>query len=138
MDESQKNSENVSLNWFDRVMQRLFGVIVFESSDKALSKASAKDVLTLYGASVMKYPMTVCILIIFTILASTLSVIAPIWYKDFFDIASTSPQNGATGEKLLGVIYIILGINLVMWFAKQVGHYAEIRLAREVMTGLRI
>ncbi len=138
MDDSQKKSENVSLNWFDRVMQRLFGVVTFNTSGKAPSKARTKDVLTLYGKAVAQYPITLCVVMIFTVLASLLGLIVPIYYKEFFDIASSGPQNGETGDKLLTVIYLILGINLAIWVSKRTFYYGMVRLAREVMIDLRI
>lgn len=124
-------------HWFDQVMQKLFGAIEFNTSGKEPSKARTMDVLKLYGASIAKFPWTVVVIIVGTILASLLGLVVPIYYKEFFDTASQNAPSKDVGEMLMGIIGMILLLNLAAWVCKRTFYYGMVRLAREVMIDLR-
>lgn len=59
------------------------------------------------------------------VLANTATIVAPIFYKQFFDLISTGLDKSLASQKLVIIIFEILALNLVTWIFYRIATFAN-------------
>lgn len=69
--------------------------------------------------------------------ASAANIIVPIYYKNFFDILSTTTNKAESAGQLIHVLFIILGFYILSWFFWRIGSLANAYFQARGMANLR-
>ena len=67
--------------------------------------------LKIYFEHAMKYKWSIVVIFIALLIGDAFGILAPYWYKKFFDLASSNPD----AKVLYTTLFIILGINIIHW-----------------------
>ena len=97
----------------------------------------ATDVLRIYGESVKRHLLAVTLVLIGVLAGSVITVVAPLYYKDFFDVLA---QNGDIGERieiLRRIILAILALGFVSFIGWRTASFGMQHLASRVVANLR-
>lgn len=95
-------------------------------------------VLGIFWESVRKFPITVLGLAMFTILGSSVSIVVPMYYKDFFNVTAKGLTVPQVGDVLIGIIVAIFALNVLQLVAERAARFVLIRLTKCVVIDLRI
>ena len=87
-------------------------------------KLYTKIVLQKYGATLKTYWKTSLVATFSTLAASIISLLAPLYYKEFFDIVSTSAIGSDVTGRLIEIIVIILVIHSISWVFWRFAHFS--------------
>jgi len=97
----------------------------------------ARDVLSIYGESVWKHPVTIALVLSSVVASSVIAVVSPLYYKDFFDILTRGGESMGRSGELRHIIVLILGLGLFNFVAWRTAHFANQFLASRVVADLR-
>lgn len=122
--------------YFDRLMKFLFGSQDIRSS--TMSELKVLSVLRVLWVSVKKFPYAVTFALGATVVASLISVIVPVYYKEFFDTTSKGLSVAQAGSILVDITIAILVLSIIEWVGRYISSLMVVRLARDVMVDLRI
>ena len=68
--------------------------------------------------------------------SQVVSIIAPLFYKKFFDLLASGGVNAKTAASLRGFLLVIVGIHLIQWLSKSTSIVLSVNLTPKVMAGL--
>jgi len=108
------------------------------SSHIKYPKVTMVDVLKEY-LKVVKYykmPFFVCFITTLVLVVAS-SIIAPLYYKQLFDVLSKSTDFANSVPKLVIIILYILALNLVWWVAFTIRNFVSARMQASTMNRLR-
>ena len=123
---------------FDRFMRFTFRAkdIVLRERDEGNLKI--REVLMIYYESLRKFlPLTGLILSV-TCVATVVGIIAPTYYKDFFDVTGRGLSTDEAAPLMFRAILVVLALDLLGWVARRVSMFGLIVLAKRMMVDLRI
>lgn len=69
--------------------------------------------------------------------ANILTIVIPLFYKQFFDIITTANDKGLIGEQLSLIIFYILFLNLLQWLFYRLGSLANTRYQLSTIAQLK-
>ncbi|MBI3273889.1 MAG: ABC transporter ATP-binding protein [Candidatus Colwellbacteria bacterium] len=61
----------------------------------------------------------------------------PLYYKDFFDVLTSGEDRSALAPRLIGIIGVVFGINLITWVGRRISSFAGAHFQSRVITDLR-
>lgn len=123
--------------WFDRLIRRMFFVSDIHITTPKVSLAETKDVLWLYFGSLRRFPWSIVAVLVSILVASSVTIIIPIFYKQFFDLLTASGSAESQVVPLRNIILSILALNAVVFLARRVTSFGNQFLASSVMGDLR-
>ncbi|HYE59718.1 MAG TPA: ABC transporter ATP-binding protein [Candidatus Kapabacteria bacterium] len=88
-------------------------------------KSPARSVLSFYWQHVKLYKKSGILLILCVITGSILTIIIPLYYKDFFDVISTSDTPGAARGTLITILTTIAILHLFEWILWRTAGFAN-------------
>ncbi|OIO19556.1 MAG: ABC transporter ATP-binding protein [Candidatus Magasanikbacteria bacterium CG_4_10_14_0_8_um_filter_32_14] len=95
-------------------------------------KYNTKLTLKIFLKHAIKYKWSLIVVFVSLLIGDIFAVIAPYWYKKFFDLITTNPAV----EILYTTLFIILGINLVHWFFIRIMQFVYIRFSANMLRDL--
>lgn len=102
-----------------------------------MPKSAPRLVIKVFWEHLRRYKRTAFLLLSSIIVAQVLGVIIPLFYKRFFDVLAAGINSGSEAVvRLLNVLFIIAGLNLLSWLLYRVVGFNAIRLQTRVMTDL--
>src|ERR1035437_7585631 len=107
------------------------------SKPKPTSKVT--DVLRVFWASLRPFKWAFAFVVVLYSLTAVFQVIAPIFYKNFFDVL-TGPgavDKLSTSTTLIHILFIILAVNFGSWLCFRIGTFAINHLEAYVMADLK-
>jgi ATP-binding cassette subfamily B protein len=82
-----------------------------------------------FWLSIRRYALQLAFTTFFVAAATVLDLVSPFWYKDFFNTIASSAGNAAAATSaasaLLGILYVILGLNAARWFCFRIAGFSE-------------
>ena len=99
-------------------------------------KLSRLDTLKVYWQEVRKQKILLFFVVLGFIGGAVLELIAPLYYKRFFNVLAGSEPTPEIIQKLILILVIVLGINSLLWIFYRLGHIANIFFQPKVMSGL--
>jgi ATP-binding cassette subfamily B protein len=124
--------------WFSRTIRYILGGSTIHFSNESQNSLNVRAVLTIFAGSVKKFPVTAGSLLFLTILGSTIGIIVPTYYKEFFAVTARDLSVAQAGELLLAAVIAIAGLNVFGILCTWGYRFILIRLAKEVMIDLRL
>ena len=100
-------------------------------------KVYLSDVVSFFWKGIGKNKTSLFLSISTIALGSSASIIAPIFYKKFFDILSSGGSKAVLYPQLFNFIYIIFGINFIAWLLWRIGSFAVVHFEAHGMADLR-
>lgn len=83
----------------------------------ATNQASLRDIIKVFLRHIRPYRSHVFFILLGIIMAESLGIASPWFYKSFFDtLATGAPTNAATIQTLIGLVIIIFGLRVGSWF----------------------
>ena len=95
------------------------------------------DVISFFWKGVGKNKFSLFLSVFAIALGSSASIIAPIYYKKFFDILSPEVDKAILYPQLLNLIVIIFGVNFVAWILWRIGSFAVVHFEAHGIADLR-
>ncbi len=129
---------SMSHNWFSRIARYILGgsSITFSGDEKGHLRVSM--VLGIFAESVKKFPWTTIGIILLTVAASAVSIVAPLYYKEFFNITTRGLSASETGGLLISAVLAICVFNLLHMASEWSARFLLVRLSKNVMIDLRL
>jgi ATP-binding cassette, subfamily B, bacterial len=107
---------------------------------KELPKATLKEIMQAFWRG-MKPQRWAFYISFFAFVASNIfTLIAPLFYKEFFDVITTGTASGdrsAIGPQLIHILIIVLVLNALAWLAFRIGLFAVNHFEADTMHRLR-
>ena len=100
-------------------------------------KVTVSDVVSFFWKGVGKNKFSLFLSVLAIALGSSASIIAPIYYKKFFDILSPEVNKAILYPQLLNLILIIFGVNFVAWILWRIGSFAVVHFEAHGIADLR-
>lgn len=98
-------------------------------------KFSPRAVLKVYRHILLRHPLASGIAFIGIIIASVLSIITPLYYKQLLDLIAVTSGFRVAGP-LIAILVIILGINITNWLFRRAAQFAIVGLESHGMNEL--
>ncbi|MDD2655974.1 MAG: ABC transporter ATP-binding protein [Patescibacteria group bacterium] len=95
-------------------------------------KNNTKITLKIYWQQAWKYKWSFMSMFLLLLIGDAFSILAPYWYKKFFDVLSTNPNV----EILYTTLFIILGIKILQWFFIRVMAFLYIKFSTDSLKDL--
>ncbi len=99
--------------------------------------STAKDVLKVYWHEARRYKRSLGALIVFIFVSTAVSIIVPLYYKKFFDVLSAGNVSPDILQKLIGFLFIILGIHGISWLSWRIVAFVNSYFQSRVITDLK-
>ncbi|MDQ3077098.1 MAG: ABC transporter ATP-binding protein/permease [bacterium] len=99
--------------------------------------ASAWDVIKAFWYSILNFKLLFSLSVIFVIVANAISIYAPLYYRDFFNIVSKSTDRASSGPELMRIIFMILFLNGLIWISYRINAYCHIVFQAHAMAKLK-
>jgi len=87
-------------------------------------ESNTKKTLKIYWSHIVKYKLSGSIILFSIVAGSSINVILPLYYKQFFDILGSEQTKEIISSKLVDVLIIILIINFIGWIAWRIATFA--------------
>ena len=100
-------------------------------------KVKLKDVLKAFWRGMKPKKWQLFILITAVVLANIVSIITPIFYKQFFDVITITGDKALVAEKLIYIIFYILFFNVLFWVFYRIATLANNDYEPTVMANLK-
>jgi ATP-binding cassette subfamily B protein len=100
-------------------------------------KATARDVLRAFWEGLRPFAWPFFFVILGIIVAQTVQVFVPLYYKNFFDTLSTASDRNATYPILLNIILHVLLLNGIFWLCNRFSGIIQNVYQAKVMARLR-
>lgn len=97
---------------------------------------TTRDVFRVFLAHLKPYRLMYGLILTLITAAQVVSIIAPLFYKKFFDLLASGGANAETAASLRGFLFIIVGIHLIQWLFKSTSDLLCVHLAPKVMSRL--
>lgn len=122
---------------FDRLMRRVLFARDIDMTTPKIGRAEARDVLRLYGRSLRGYPSALAVIFVAVITSSVLSIIIPLYYKEFFDLLASAGEISVSASALRHVVLVILGLNIAGFVCWRTSNFTNQYLASSMVRDLR-
>lgn len=99
-------------------------------------KQNTKKTLLIYWRAASQYRLAVAVCFISVIVASTLNVIIPLYFKKFFDLLSSGQDQQLVVSSLIGTLIIIGVIEFFQWLIWRFATFSASYFQSNVMTNL--
>ena len=86
---------------------------------------NTKKTLKIYWEHIIKYKLSGLVIVFSVVIASVLYIIAPLYYKHFFDILGSEGPREIVANELIGVLMMILTIHLISWMAWRIAAFTS-------------
>ena len=96
-----------------------------------------KDVLAAFWRGIKPKKWLLFVFILSIILVNIVTIIIPLFYKQFFDIVSAGADPAIIGQQLLKIVFYVLGLNLVAWVLYRIATLANNVYEPAVMANLK-
>ncbi len=94
-------------------------------------------VIKVFWQHLKKHRLLAFLTFSFTVLVFVVDVIIPLYYKRLFDtIAAAQTPSPQVATVLIGILIMILSWNILSWFMRRVGQFANVHLQPKVMNDL--
>jgi len=101
-------------------------------------KATNKEIIRTFWQANRQYKTLLFLILFLVTVASVVEVIVPLYYKKFFDELTLGASNpAATAPLLVGLIFLVLALNGIVWLAYRVGTFFNNIFLLGVMTDLK-
>ncbi len=100
-------------------------------------KISFLDTLGSIWTGVGKNKVFFILTILFTAVASSATVIVPLYYKKFFDLLTSGSEKSLIAPQLIHVIFVILVVDIIAWVLWRLGSFANVTFQANSMANLR-
>jgi len=100
-------------------------------------EAKIKDVFFAFWSGIKPRKWLLFIMIASIVLGNIISIVVPIFYKQFFDIISVAGDQTAIAEKLLSIIFYVLFFNILNWIFYRIATLANNYYEPFVMANLK-
>lgn len=100
-------------------------------------KVSIRDILRTFWNATRSYTGFLFALVASVAAANVVEVITPLYYKRFFDTVIDATDKAAVGDALVSVIFIIFGLNGIIWLGYRIASFVENRFLTDVSALLR-
>ncbi|MCX6720090.1 MAG: ABC transporter transmembrane domain-containing protein, partial [Candidatus Staskawiczbacteria bacterium] len=101
------------------------------------SKVELKDVFGAFWRGIRPQKWLFYLLLVCVVLGNIAAIIAPLFYKQFFDVISTAGNKTETAQKLFVLIFYVLGFNAISWFFMRVATIANNFYQPKTMVNLK-
>ncbi|PIR78378.1 MAG: hypothetical protein COU28_01860 [Candidatus Magasanikbacteria bacterium CG10_big_fil_rev_8_21_14_0_10_36_16] len=95
-------------------------------------KYNTKQTFKMYWQQSWKYKWIFISMFLFLLIGDTFSILAPYWYKKFFDVLSSNPDV----QILYNTLFIILAIKILHWFFIRIMAFLYIKFNTDCMKDL--
>ncbi len=86
-------------------------------------KGNTKQTLKFYWQASRKYKISGVLALLSTIISAAVGVITPIYYKNFFNILTSSRATDVVMSGLFSVLFIIIGLKFLEWLFYRIGDF---------------
>ena len=100
-------------------------------------KVGIGDILKTFWKGTRLHTGLLFTLVTSIVIVNVVEVITPLYYKRFFDTVIAASDKVATGDILLQIILLILGLNGIVWLGYRVATFVENRFLTSVCAILR-
>ena len=101
-------------------------------------KVSVRDVIREYFRVAKNYKLTLAVALVTTVIpVVSVGIIAPLYYKKFFDILTSGTQASVAMPELVSAILFILVINLLSWASFRIYTFTMVHIQSGTMNRLR-
>ncbi len=97
---------------------------------------TTRDVFRVFFAHLKPYRLMYGFILTLITASQVVSIIAPLFYKKFFDLLASGGVNAETAASLRGFLLVIVGIHLIQWLFKSTSDLLSVNLTPKVMAGL--
>ncbi len=105
--------------------------------EKTKHQGSLTEIVKSFWNEMKHYKLVMFLIFILYVIASAANVVTPIYYKDFFNVISSSADKSAALPELIHIIVIIACINLIIWSTFRGGQFLNIYFESEVIKRLK-
>ncbi len=99
--------------------------------------ATAGAVIRLFWAGMKKYRLAFLFAILTIALSGVVQVYIPIFYKNFFDVLTTTQNKAASAHQLIMIIFTVLGLNVVYWALVRYATFTQNVFQAKIIAKLR-
>jgi ATP-binding cassette, subfamily B, bacterial len=120
-------------------MDRLNGSMLHVQRPTAYTNVMAKQKQTIFRViwqHMMRHPRLSALAIFLSIAGTILSLVAPIYYKNFFDTATLFPAGAESYQAILSILVSILLVRFAAWFAHQAEQFLVSNYQPKIMADL--
>lgn len=97
---------------------------------------NTKSTLKIYWQHASKHPWLGLVVLLSTVGAALTDVIAPLYYKKFFDALAGGEPGAVIAKILISILFIIAGLNLLQWIFWRISTYAAVYFQTEILADL--
>ena len=103
----------------------------------SIMKSNTKKTLKIYWEHTKKYKLSGSVILFCIAAGSSINVILPLYYKQFFDILGSEQTKEVISSKLVEVLIIILIINFVGWIAWRIATFVTTHFYAQLFTDIQ-
>jgi ATP-binding cassette subfamily B protein len=100
-------------------------------------KVGIRDIFSIFWAGIRFYKGFLFTLILSIVIVNIVEVITPLYYKRFFDMVISATDKAGIAKELFSLIFVILGLNGIIWLGYRIGSFVENRFLTSVSAILR-
>lgn len=95
------------------------------------------DVVRAFWNGIKPKKMWVSFLVFCIVAANIVAIITPLFYKQFFDVITTSNDRNALAPKLFLIVFYVLFFNLLQWFFYRLATIANVKYQMNTIASLK-
>jgi ATP-binding cassette, subfamily B, bacterial len=108
-----------------------------QTSNGVYPEVKIKDVLRAFWNGIKPKKWLLFTMIVCMVLGNIVTIITPIFYKQFFDVITVAGDKTIISQKLLLIIFYVLGFNILYWIFMRIATLANNSYEPKVMANLK-
>lgn len=86
---------------------------------------NTRKTLKIYWEHAIKYKLSGLIIFFCVVVGSAMSVVTPLYYKQFFDTLGNEGSKEIIANELVGILMMVLVINFIAWVAWRIATFTS-------------